>query len=196
MRSEEVPDAVLAKKARRGDPAAWRALVRRHTPMVYRLARRLLATNEDAEDAAQEVFVRMHRSIDSYDTARPLPAWLGRITYHVCLRRLGHAARRSSEGLDPVALADLPDPDGPTPEAVTAGAESDAIVNRAVEQLAAQDQFLIALRYREGLADGEVAEATGMNINTVRTRLFRARHTLRRLLAPVLGSPATEEVTP
>ncbi|TNF30259.1 MAG: sigma-70 family RNA polymerase sigma factor [Deltaproteobacteria bacterium] len=195
MRHDEVPDATLAKRARKGDPEAWRLLVRRHTPMVYRLARRMLPTQEDAEDAAQEVFVRMHKSFHSYDPSRPLSAWLGRITYHVCLRRLGHSARRPADGLDPVVLAELPDDDRPSPELTAADRESDAIVNRAVDQLAAQDRFLIALRYREGLADGEVAEATGMNVNTVRTRLFRARKTLRQLLAPVLGG-GREEVTP
>lgn len=156
--------------------------------MVFRLARRMLATAEDAEDAAQEVFVRVHRSFDSYDDARPLGPWLGRITYHECLRRLGHAARRPADGLEPDALAALPDHDGPSPEACAAGSEAGRLVDRAVGELAAQDRFLIALRYREGLADGEVAEAAGMNVNTVRTRLFRARQTLRRLLLPVLGA--------
>jgi len=192
MRREEVTDATLAKKARRGDPEAWRTLVRRHTPMVYRLANRMLRSQEDAEDAAQEVFVRMHKSFHTYDPNRPLSAWLGRITYHVCLRRIGHTSRRPADGLDPVALAALPDDELPSPERAAAGRESDDIVNRAVEQLSAQDRFLITLRYREGLADGEVAEATGMNVNTVRTRLFRARKTLKRLLAPVLGAEPGE----
>ena len=71
--------------------------------------------------------------------------------------------------------------------------EGGALDAAAVDRLPAQDRFLIQMRYREGQSDVEVAEATGMNVNTVRTRLFRARRALRKLLAPALApTPRTE----
>src|SRR5690349_11923874 len=84
-------DAELCRDARRGDARAWRMLVRRHTPRVYRLAARMLGPGAEAEDACQEAFMRAHASFDGYDPERPLGPWLGRITYHACLKRLAKA---------------------------------------------------------------------------------------------------------
>lgn len=184
MRGREASDADLVRRARGGEAAAWRALVRRHTPMVYRLALRTLRQPADAEDAAQEAFVNMSRYLSSFDPTRPLGPWLGRITYHACLRRLGKGG--PGDATDPDVLEAVAPDHGASPEAATAARETGDLIVRAVDQLPAQDRFLIGLRYREGHTDVEVAEATGMNVNTVRTRLFRARAALRKLLAPAL----------
>ena len=191
MHERDASDADLVRRARQGEPAAWRALVRRHTPMVYRLALRTLRHPADAEDATQETFVKMSRYLESYDPTRPLGPWLGRITYHECLRRLGQVADSRNDATSPDALDLTALPNAPAPESATASREAQDLVTRAVDQLPAQDRFLIGLRYREGQTDVEVAEATGMNVNTVRTRLFRARQALRRLLGPSL-----EETSP
>lgn len=189
--NDRTSDPDLVRRARNGDPAAWRAPVRRHTPMIYRLALRTLKHPADAEDATQEVFVKMARYLDSYDPTRPLPPWLGKMTYHVCLRRLGKVADSMNDPTPPDAL-DLTLTTSPTPESTIAAREATDLLSRAVDSLPAQDRFLIDLRYREGQTDVEVAEATGMNVNTVRTRLFRARQTLRKLLSPMFGTPTEE----
>ena len=176
---ERLTDAELVRKARHDEPAAWRVLVRRHTPMVYRLALRTLRHPDDAEDASQEVFVKMSKYLDSYDPTRPLAPWLGRITWHVCVKRLGDR-RPETDALDEVS-------DEASPESAVASRQAEVLLTRALDKLPAQDRFLIDLRYREGISDVEVAEATGMNVNTVRTRLFRARQALKKWLAPVLG---------
>lgn len=189
--TDRTSDMDLVRRARQGDPAAWRQLVRRHTPMVYRLALRTLRHPADAEDATQEVFVRMSKSLDSYDPTRPLPPWLGKVTYHVCLRRLEGLARRNQEATEPSAMDGAAPYElaAPSPESALAASEAHALLSRAIAELPAQDRFLIDLRYREGHSDVEVAEATGMNVNTVRTRLFRARQVLKRLLSPLFSSP-------
>ncbi len=189
--NDRTSDPDLVRRARNGDPAAWRALVRRHTPMIYRLALRTLKNPADAEDATQEVFVKMARYLDSYDPTRPLEPWLGKMTYHVCLRRLGKVAESMNDPTPPDTL-DLAAATSPTPESTIAAREASDLLTRAVDSLPAQDRFLIDLRYREGQSDVEVAEATGMNVNTVRTRLFRARQTLRKLLSPMFGTPTEE----
>ncbi len=181
---ERLTDAELVRRARNDDPAAWRTLVRRHTPMVYRLALRTLRHPEDAEDTTQEVFLKMNKYLDSYNPTRPLPPWLGRITWHACLARLGQRRPEPHESLDLHEPRDLEDP---SPESTLASREAESLLVGALAKLPAQDRFLIDLRYREGQSDVEVAEATGMNVNTVRTRLFRARQALKRWLAPVLG---------
>src|SRR5574341_406668 len=92
MALESSSEADLARRCRRGDPDAWRELVRRFTPLVYRLSLRMLRDGAEAEDVSQEVFLRMHRSFDSYDSTRPLAPWVSRTTYHACLRRLQTSA--------------------------------------------------------------------------------------------------------
>lgn len=105
---DEETDAELCYLARHGDRRAWRALVRRHTPMVYRLSVRMLGPGAGAEDACQEAFMKMHGSFDSYDLARPLAPWLGRITYHACLKRLSKSSR-SGLPTDPLDLQHVRD---------------------------------------------------------------------------------------
>jgi len=179
-------DAELSHKARNGDRRAWRKLIRRHTPKVYRLAARMLGPGAEAEDATQEAFVKMHRSFDSYDPTRPLGPWLGRITYHVCLKRMTKAGK-SGIATDPANMQHVEDTRFHSAEQVTASRQAGALVLQAMERLSAQDRALVTLRYQEGMTDVEVGETVGMNRNTVRTRLHRARKVLRKALAPVFG---------
>jgi RNA polymerase sigma-70 factor (ECF subfamily) len=195
MRDGSLSETELARRCRRGDPAAWRALVERFTPLVYRLAARMLRDGAEAEDVSQEVFLRMHRSFDSYDPTRPLAPWVARTTYNACLRRLEAAPRRAIiEGED--RLLAVPDDRARSPEEHAAAGEATALVLRALGDLPAQDRALLDLRYREGLSDAEVAEATGMPVNTVKTRIFRARGRLREWLAPWLGGAPARRNTP
>jgi RNA polymerase sigma-70 factor, ECF subfamily len=182
MPTERPSDPDLVRRCRQGDPEAWRLLVRRHTPLAYRLALRMLRRPAEAEDATQEVFLRVHRSLGSYDPARPLAPWIGQIAYHACLRRLHGSGRLAG---DDAALAEVAD-DRPAPEDAAATQEAGALLERAIETLAAQDRALLVLRYREGLSDSEVAEATGMPEGTVKTRTYRARARLRELLGPLM----------
>lgn len=161
--------------------------MRRFTPLVYRLALRMLRNGAEAEDVSQEVFVRMHRSFDGYDPTRPLAPWVSRTTYHAALRRLQASARRADRLEREAALAAEADPAAPSPEQAAEASEAAALLAQAVGELAAQDRALLDLRYREGLSDSEVSEATGIPVNTVKTRIFRARARLREWLAPKLG---------
>ncbi len=184
MGLDSLSEAELARRCRRGDPVAWKVLVERFSPLVYRLGVRMLRDRAEAEDVSQEVFLRMHRSFDSYDPTRPLAPWVARTAYHACLRRLEGTARRELPG-DPEGLEELPD-ERWTPEQAAMGGETSALLLRALGDLPAQDRALLDLRYREGFSDAQVAEATGMPVNTVKTRIFRARGRLRGWLAPLL----------
>jgi len=186
MGLESSTEADLARRCRRGEADAWGELVRRFTPLVYRLSARMLRDGAEAEDVSQEVFLRMYRSFDGYDPTRPLAPWVSRTTYHACLRRLQSAARRVGQLEREASVAADVDPDAPSPEQSAEANEAAALLARVVEELPAQDRALLDLRYREGLSDAEVSEATGMPVNTVKTRIFRARAKLRSWLAPIL----------
>jgi RNA polymerase sigma factor (sigma-70 family) len=96
------------------------------------------------------------------------------------------SARRADAPSSDGALPVVEDEGAKSPEQQAEASEARALLARAMDELAAQDRVLLDLRYREGLSDAEVAEATGMPVNTVKTRIFRARARLRGWLAPVL----------
>lgn len=181
MARHGLSDADLSRRCRRGDPRAWRELVERQSPLVYRMATRVLRDPAEVEDACQEVFVRIHRSFDSFDPTRPLAPWVARITWHECLRRLGASSRRPAptepELLDALAVDGAADPE----QRVAAAEQGDRVLE-ALEALSAQDRALVLLFYREELSQAEVAEAMGMDVANVKTRLFRARKRLAGLL--------------
>jgi RNA polymerase sigma-70 factor (ECF subfamily) len=187
MHPDPNTDARLVRRCRGGEPASWNELIRRFTPMVYRLSYRMLGSGAEAEDAAQTTFMRMHRSFDTYDETRPLSAWVYRIAYNVCLRRLGGTAARTTRPAEPETFARLRDDRDPGPEEGAERIETGALLEDAMRTLSAQDRALILLRYREGLSDTEVAEIVEMPVNTVKTRLHRARGRLREILSPVIG---------
>lgn len=184
MAARAPTDAQLTRRCRQGDERAWRLLIRRFTPQVYRLALRILRHKEEAEDTSQEVFLRMFKSFDSYDPTRPLSPWVSKITYNVCLRRLeGKSAAILRDAVDR-DLTSMQDHKEGNPEGRTQRAEAADALERAMENLSAQDRALLTMQYREGLSTAEVAEAVSMPVNTVKTRLFRARKILRERLSP------------
>jgi RNA polymerase sigma-70 factor (ECF subfamily) len=186
MPTHETSDADLSRRCREGDPEGWRELVRRHSPMVYRLALRMLGAGADADDACQETFLRVHRSFDSFDPTRPLEPWIARIAHNVCLRRLGATSRKVMDPTEPSQLQGMEDDRESGPEERAARGEAGELLEAALGELRAQDRAIVLMRYREGLSLAEVAEATEMPVNTVKTRLYRARGALRRLLVPLL----------
>jgi RNA polymerase sigma-70 factor (ECF subfamily) len=186
MSDKSTSDANLARQCRQGDAAAWRQLIRRCSPAVFRIALRILRSQADAEDAAQEVFMRIHRSFETYDPTRPLMPWVCRITYNTCLQRLRGSGRRDL-ATAPEEMETITDPLALGPEEEAEATEVEALVLGAMTHLSAQDRALMVMRYREGLTDPEIAEAVSMPVNTVKTRLYRARQELKRRLAGALG---------
>ncbi len=185
MTETRITDANLSRRCRQGDPEAWRILIRRCSPLVYRVALRMVAGPAEAEDVCQEVFMNIHRSFSTFDSTRPLASWVGRITYNTCLRRLKSLAR-AGVPTEPSQFDWMEDDRQPGPEAMAASSEAGDLLLEAMEGLAAQDRALLTMRYREGLSDADLAEATGMPVNTVKTRLFRARRLLKKRLSPRL----------
>jgi RNA polymerase sigma-70 factor (ECF subfamily) len=142
-----------------------------------REAQRLLRNPTDAEDAAQEALTRAWRSRDRCLTPeRPLP-WLMRITYNESMRLLADRRRLEARADDEFALYALPAPadDG---DRLTLAVD----VDRALEGLPEDDRRLLHLHYREDLAGTEIAHLLGAPDSTIRVRLHRLRHRLRREL--------------
>lgn len=166
-------DAGVARRAREGDPRAFEELVVRHQRRVWRLALRLVGSPADADDAAQEAFLTVYRTLDRYDPALPFGPWLVTLTTRVCLNWLRTRRRRPAE---PLEEAEDPSP-GPHGEAERRE------LRRAVQGLDDIPRAVVALHYGEGMTCAEIGEALGMSAGAVKVALFRARTKLRRALA-------------
>jgi RNA polymerase sigma-70 factor, ECF subfamily len=178
--------ADLTRRCRSGDSKAWGELVRRMTPLVYRLSYRMLRNTSEAEDAAQEAFLRAYRFFKTYDPTRPLEPWLSHVTYNVCLQRLNKLKRQPAPGkaeMEEGRVESGMSPVLPGPEAGVASAEEAALLTSAMDELSAQDRAILHMHYWEGFTTSEVSEMTDMPVNTVKIRMFRARGKLRKFLA-------------
>ena len=175
---EEGTDERLAARAASGDRGAFDALVTRHRQAVYRLCWSATGNHADADDAAQETFVRLHRSLTSYDPGRPFLPWLRKIAWNCGLS----ARRGGNAGAPTVSAGDAPEPVDPKPgpEESAAGNEERRRMAEAMAGLPPELRMVMVLRAVEGLSYAEIARAAGIPAGTVMSRLSRARE---RLLA-------------
>ena len=180
----EDPDRDLLLAAREGDGDAFEALVRRHQGRVVGLIRTLTGRADDAEDLAQEVFVRVYRSLAKFRGDSLFRTWLSRVAVNVTRT---HGARKAREA--PVWQDAGGDEDGVFDTPDTANAEATWIardaISRALERLPADLRVAVTLRDIHGLEYRDIAAATGAPIGTVESRIFRARQRLRLALAPL-----------
>ncbi len=158
---------------------------------VYRYGLRMCRTPEDAQDLAQETMVALARGIGSFRGDAALSTWLYRVARSVCTkrRRRRKGAPEHLEALEDAV--DLADP-GPTPDEAVARREQERVVNAALAALPDAAREVLLLRDVEGLTAPEVAQALGIGIPAVKSRLHRARLALRDALAPALGPPGPE----
>jgi RNA polymerase sigma-70 factor (ECF subfamily) len=167
-------------RLRAGDRAAFEALVVAHQHRVYGVALRMLGDATEAQDAAQDVFLRAHRALGAFRGEARLSTWLYAITARVCLSRLA-GGRRPRERRGDGELGQLPD-GGPGPEQVLELGELAEALHRAIAELPAERRLVVLLRDVEGLPYEAIAEALALPVGTVRSRLHRARLDLKAKL--------------
>ena len=188
-------DSRLVEVARGGNPAAFAALYVRHRPLLLRLCRRLLGELGLAEDAAQEAVLRALINLASLRQPEQFGPWLGGIGLHVCRQWLRHRTR-GSWSLDDLVDGRWHEPvDGTaSPEAWAETSEIALWVQRAVAELPGGQRRAVALFYLEGLTYVEAATALGVGVGALKTRLHKARATLRRKLSILEEGPMTTDV--
>ena len=175
-----VDDRALIDAARAGDRDAFGAFVDREAGAVYRTCLRILGQQHDAEEVTQEAFVAAYRAIGQYRGDGEPRAWLLRIAQRQAYRRLSQ--RRPAASLDSVDESRLADRSA-DPTRVVLAAESRDTVRDAVAALGEPYREVVALRFFAELSLGEIAEATGRPMGTVKTHLRRGLERLR----PTLG---------
>ncbi|MGH9379045.1 MAG: RNA polymerase sigma factor [Thermoanaerobaculia bacterium] len=189
-------DERLAERAREGSEQAFGELVRRYERPICSLIGRMVWDRGQAEDLAQEAFVRAWSKLHTYDPERPFRSWMFKIAHNLTLDALRRAQLDTvsletpdSESLDP--LGRLED-EGVSPEEQVHHRRAVQALERAVGELRADHREVLLLRFREGLSYEEIAEALELPLGTVKTHLHRAR---KHLVALMEAAGYTKEWT-
>jgi len=171
------------ERSRNGDPEAFTALVRAHQKMIHSLTYRMTGSLADAEDLAQETFIRAYQQLGEFRGEARFSTWLCRIAVNACLNWRQREGRRS-EVHERWAEETLP-PER-THDAETRENDISATVQAALNRLPAKQRAAVVLTVYEGMSHAEAARVLGCSETTVSWRLFAARNKLRRLLRPCL----------
>ena len=175
----------VIERARAQDAEALAEIYRRYFRRVLGLCRYMLGSQESAEDATSEVFLKLQRSIAIYDGSIPFPRWLLRVTGNQCidmLRRQRRGQRVIVEGEDETAVVEAPSAE-PSPLGAVMSKEARAQVRDAIARLPVKYRVPLMLRYYSELSYGEIAQQLDVETNYVAALLFRAKQELRRKLA-------------
>jgi RNA polymerase sigma-70 factor (ECF subfamily) len=186
-------EAALVARAQAGDADAYGELVTLHQGAAFRVAYVLLGTAADAEDAAQEGFVRAYLALGRFRGGEPFRPWLLEIVGNEARNR--RRARGRRDGLAERAIAAVRgthggSPVSPAPEVVALAGETQAEVRGALASLDDPERLVVTCRYLLGLSEAETAAALGIPAGTVKSRLHRGLRRLRDRLEPVLSAEA------
>lgn len=191
----ELTDAAFVARARAGDSDAYRVLVERHSRALFRLAFRMTGNESDAEDVAQESFLRAYRQLGKFDERASFGTWLYRIATNCSLDLVRSRKRRSeqmagaepdgSEARDPLLnLAAA----GPTPERAALSTEVRERVAEAMNDLSATERTAFVLRHFEGMCIEDVSRVLECQPGAAKHSVFRAVQKLRRALEPLVSA--------
>ena len=198
MESSFPSEAHWLEALRAGQEEAFEALVRQHSGRMLAVCRRILRSDEDAQDAVQEAFVSAFRALPSFEGSCRLGTWLHRIAVNASLMRLRSKRRRPEESIEELLPAFKDDghaafePRDFSPSALqlVESGETRAFVRACIDRLPDTYRVVLLLRDIEELDTAETAAVLDVTEGVVKVRLHRARHALRKLLAERFEEPA------
>ena len=183
-----MPEEQLIRRAQQGDNDAFEALLLLHQKKVYNLCLRMSENPDDALDLSQEAFLRAWRSLGQYQFEASFSTWLFRLTSNLCIDFLRRKKRRQETSLterfeDSDEGAELCVPDAqPLPEQQAMTNETRRELARAMQRLAPDHRQILQLRVIEDLPYEQIAQILNVRVGTVKSRLARARLSLRKIL--------------
>jgi RNA polymerase sigma-70 factor, ECF subfamily len=182
-------DRLWVEQARAGDQQAFGELVRAHQHAVYNLAYRMLNDRTEAEDAAQETFLRAYTNLDRYDSERPFRTWLLSITSNHCIDRLRKRRLTWLSIEEPLPPHPSLNSDEVEPEDAAIMNERDVLIQHLLAELSPEYRAAVVLRYWYDLSYEEIAEMLDTTESAIKSRLFRARQSLAEKMAGSQGKP-------
>ncbi len=178
----EVSDPLLVQRTLAGDQQAFGELVQRYERSVFNLAYRMLNNRGEAEDAAQEAFLRAYANLDRYDMNRSFKTWLLSITSNHCIDRLRRRRLVWLSLEEPLPPHPALTSDMPGPEEATLSHEREEFVQNMLDKLSPDYRLVVVLRYWYDLSYAEIAEILETTESAIKSRLFRARQALAKQL--------------
>jgi RNA polymerase sigma-70 factor (ECF subfamily) len=185
--TSQVDDDTLVSQAQAGDRQAFNRLVGRHQTLMYNIAYRVMGDSDKAADATQDAFLSAYKKLDQYKGGN-FRAWLGRIVRNQCYDLLRYEKRRPAASLDALLLK----PDDPPPalnrksperpDQVALGHEVSDWLQQVILQLRVDQRMTLVMADVHGYSYEEIAQVTGVELGTVKSRLSRARRKVRKLL--------------
>jgi RNA polymerase sigma-70 factor (ECF subfamily) len=188
-RAEE--DAMV-RRARKGDLAAYDELVRRYQQRIYATVYHMTSNHEDANDLAQEAFIKAYQALKTFKGGSSFYTWVYRIAVNKTLNFLKQRKNRAAMSLNDLDFSAENDPDlvalisEKTPRRDAVLTELQQKLNEAMQQLSEPHRLVVTLHDVQGLAHEEIAEIMECNVGTVRSRLFYARQQLQGYLVDYL----------
>jgi RNA polymerase sigma-70 factor (ECF subfamily) len=185
-------EAVLVKRSRQGDLGAYDELVRRYQERIYSTIYHMTANHEDANDLAQEAFIKAYQALKSFKGGSSFYTWVYRIAVNKTINFLKQRKNRAQMSLDDLDFNAEHDPDlvalisEKTPRREVNLAELHEKLNEAMQKLSEAHRLVVTLHDVQGLSHEEIAEIMDCNIGTVRSRLFYARQQLQAYLSDYL----------
>jgi len=187
-----VEERLLLDRLIERDEQAFSEIVRLYGDKVFSLIYRMLGNRQEAEDVAQDVFITVFKTIESFRGEAKFSTWLLRIAANHAKNRIKHLARRPTEGADPddvSQLRTLPDRPSPpvqarieTPDAMLEAAQTERLMQEAIANLPEDQRLLVVLRDVEEMSYQEIEEITGLPEGTIKSRLHRARMAIKEWL--------------
>ncbi|PWB72648.1 MAG: RNA polymerase sigma factor RpoE [Anaerolineales bacterium] len=180
-------EKTLIQRAQKGDHEAFASLVDEHQRYVYNLALRVMKDENEALDLTQETFVRAWTALPNFRGQSQFRTWLYRIVTNLCYNRLP-SLRRSLNDLGDDVMEEIPEPNFNSPASEFETNETKRHLSQAIQNLGANYQLLITLRYQNELSYDEIASTLNLPLGTVKTGIFRAKEQLRKKLAQLEDS--------
>ena len=169
-------EAIWLLQAQNGDAQAFSSLLEKYQKPVYNLCYRMLGNAEDAEDAAQETFLRAYKSLKRYDNSRPFSTWVLSIAAHYCIDQI-RRQRQVTISIEDLVVPDVPDP-APGLETVLGKKEEQRRVRALLDKLEATDRAAVIMYYWYDFSYEEICQALSLSLSAVKSRLHRARRAM------------------
>ena len=186
---EDTEDVRLMRLIARGDTVAFEKLIERHQSLVVGTVARMLGSNSDVEDIAQQVFIRVWKSASRYVPRAKFTTWLLKITRNLVFNEMRRAKRRAHAPLQPepnVEEMQLKDESNPSPDASLLELELQEAIEKAIGELPETQRMALVLRRYEEFSYEQIADILNLSVPAVKSVLFRARTELRVRLANYL----------
>jgi len=187
---EDADDLRLMQRVGQGDTTAFEELVEKHQALVAGTVARMLGSNSDVEDIAQQVFIRVWKSARRYVPRAKFTTWLLKITRNLVFNELRRTKRRAQVPLQPEGSGEDPtlkDDMNLAPDASLLETELQRTIEEAILQLPEAQRMALVLRRYEQLSYEQIAEVLDLSVPAVKSVLFRARAELRSRLSKYLG---------